>query len=257
MNLQTLKLFLKEHGLKPIKRWGQNFLVHPGLIQQIVQVVKQNPRPYVEIGPGPGALTRHFDKSELFLVERDKKLAQYWKNHSWRVFCQDALKLQRDKLPPSFTLFGNLPYEIAGSLIIKMSIMPKPPKTMVFLIQKEVADRLKARPKTKNYSLLTVISQSFWSFLELFPVSKRNFYPKPKVEGRLIQLKAIPSKLDSRPDFLNFVKKSFLMKRKMLFKKLPGKNPKKKLENLGFSANCRAEDLSPEDFIKLYHSLED
>ena len=256
MNRETLKLFLKEQGLRPLKSLGQNFLVHPGLIQEIVRAIKQNPAPYVEIGPGAGALTRHFDKKELILVEKDKKLAQYWKNQAWKVFEQDALKLKREQLPPSFTLFGNLPYEIAGSLIIKMSACPKAPKNAVFLIQKEVADRMKARPKSKNYSLLTVIVQNFWSFRELFFVSKQHFYPQPKVDGSLIQLKSRPLAGDLGQDFLPFVKKSFHNRRKMLFKKLPDKqNPKKKLENLGFSPHCRAEDLSPEDFLKLFQSL--
>ena len=256
MNPKDLKAFLRDHNLKPLKSLGQNFLIRSDLIEKIVKTVKQNPAPYVEIGPGPGALTRHFKKEEIFLIERDKKIAKYWKDKSWRVLCQDALKLKREQLPLSFTLFGNLPYEIASSFIIKTSIEGSRPETMIFLIQKEAAHRLKAKAQSKNYSLLSVMAQSFWNLSECFYVPKDCFYPKPKVDGILVELKAKNTLLDSPPAFLNFVKQCFHMKRKMLFKKLLIKEPKKHLENLGWSTNCRAEDLSPEDFIRLYESLQ-
>ena len=253
MNKQEVKRFLTEHKLQPIKKLGQNFLVNPGLIQAIVKNVQKQPAPFVELGPGLGALTRHFDKKNIFLIEKDKKLADYWSQEGWTVFCEDALKFNWTCLPETFTLFGNLPYEIASSLIVKLSTDQKQPAKMFFLIQKEAAERVTASPHSKNYGLLSVIAQSFWSISALFSIPTNDFYPVPKVEGRFLEFTAKKFNSSVSPHlFLSFVKSCFQFKRKMLFKRLNSADPKELLESLGLKANCRAENLSPEKFLQLY-----
>lgn len=259
MTKQEIKQFLKQHNLKPIKKWGQNFLTNPQIIQKIVQRVQSHSPPFVEIGPGLGALTRHFKKENILLIERDKKLSAYWKKEGWTLFCEDALKLDWEKLPKKITLFGNLPYEIAASLIITASLRQKQIQNMLFMMQKEVAQRVMAKANSKNYGILSVISQTFWSISSVANAGKNNFYPIPKVDGRVLEFQSpSPSiNLDSK-DFLKFIKKCFGFKRKMLFKQISDQSPidnKKTLRHLGFSETCRAEDLNAQDFLQLYRYI--
>ena len=256
MNKKQVKQFLEAQQLKPIKKLGQNFLVNPGLIQAIVKNIQKQPAPFVEVGPGLGALTRHFKKKDVFLIEKDKKLASYWSQQGWTVFCEDALKFNWSCLPKKFTLFGNLPYEIAGSLIVKFSVEQKQVSKMFFLIQKEVAERVKAPANSKNYGLLSVIAQSFWSVSTLFSIPKNDFYPVPQVEGRFLEWTAKKFNSSVSPHlFFQFVKNCFQFKRKMLFKKLDVFSPKNILADLGLKPTCRAENLSSEEFLQLYMQI--
>ena len=256
MNKQQVQLFLKEKNFQPVKKLGQNFLVNPGLIQAIVKNVQNKPAPFVEIGPGLGALTRHFEKKDILLIEKDKKLANYWSQQNWTVFCEDALKFNWSCLPKKFTLFGNLPYEIASSLIVKMSIEQKQVSNMFFLVQKEVGERVKATTSSKNYGLLSVIAQNFWTISILFSVPSTDFYPVPKVDGQFLEFKLKKfNPLVSAPLFLSFVKHCFQFKRKMLFKQLDISSPKDILESLGLPSTCRAENLNPQMFLQLYMKI--
>ena len=257
MNKQKVKQFLQEQKLKPIKKLGQNFLVNPGLIQAIVKKAQNKPAPFVEIGPGLGAFTQHFNKKDIFLIEKDKKLASYWSQQGWTVFCEDALQFNWSYLPKKFTLFGNLPYEIASSLVVKISIEgQKQVSNMLFGLQKEVAERIKAPVNSKNYGLLSVLAQSFWSISTLFSMPKNDFYPVPKVEGQFLEFTAKKLNPSVSPGlFLKFVKNCFQFKRKMLFKQLNISSAKTLLESLGLKPTCRAENLAPQAFLQLYMKI--
>ncbi|MBC6415717.1 MAG: ribosomal RNA small subunit methyltransferase A [Bdellovibrionales bacterium] len=252
MNKQDLKKKLQDNQLKPIKKLGQNFLIQEEIIQTIVKSIKKYSPPFVEIGPGLGALTQYFNKEDIWLIEKDKKIAQYWKKKSWRVLCLDALHLSPDQLPEKMILFGNLPYEIAGSLILKLSEENFPSKAMVFLLQKEVAQRIKSGIRNKNYGWLSVVSQIFWNISTITHVSKTCFYPIPKVNGTVLEFQKKQDFSFSPPLFLKFVKQCFQFKRKMLFKKLPVREPKKLLEKISLNPECRAEDIPPKGFVRLY-----
>jgi len=251
----TLIKKLKENNLRPLKSLGQNFLVDEQAIQSIVKSIQKYDPPFVEIGPGLGVLSSHFKKDKLWLVEKDKKLASYWKERDRKLLCQDALDLKSHQIPKSFILFGNLPYEIAASLIIKMTVEAFNNPVMIFLIQKEVAHRVRSSYGNKNYGLLSVISQVYWQVNPIIKIPRHCFYPVPQVSGQVLEFKRKSLVLSPLP-FFNFVKKCFQMRRKMLYKALPLPEPKKSLEKLGFQANCRAEDLSPTDFVKLFKEIE-
>ena len=258
MNKKQVKQFLKQKKIQPLKKWGQNFLINQHIIQKIVQRVQKHPPPFVEIGPGLGALSQHFanKKKDIILIERDKKLANYWKEAGWSVFQADALKFKWEKLPRKITVFGNLPYEIASSLILKSCLQGKQIQSMIFMMQKEVAQRVKARPHSKDYGLLSVISQTFWNILIVANASKTDFYPSPKVEGRVLEFQSKKKETDLEADlFLKFVKQCFSFKRKMLFKQMGAQSleiAKKTLKDLGLSEFCRAEELNPSQFAALY-----
>ena len=258
MNKKQVKQFLKQKNLHPIKKFGQNFLINQSLIQNILKKVQKHPSPFVEIGPGLGSLTRHFEnrKKDITLVEKDKKLAAYWKKAGYSVFCADALKLNWENLPKKFTLFGNLPYEISASLILKACLHQEQVQSMLFMIQKEVAQRVMAQASNKNYSFLSVVSQTFWNIRRIADVPKTDFYPSPEVNGRVLEFQIKNNKFNlSEDSFLKFVKKCFSFKRKMMFKQIDVSSPetaKKILGKLGLSETCRAEELSPSQFTALY-----
>lgn len=259
--IQKVKDFLKKEGVKPKKHLGQNFLINKYLAEKITNTVKKFPPPYIEIGPGLGALTHFFNKKDIFLIERDKKLASYWTEKGFVTYCADALKSDFSRLPPSSTLFGNLPYSLAGPLIIKSSVYENISQ-MIFMIQKEVALRVKGEPMTKNYSLLSVVSRVFWKISFIEEAKPGDFYPVPKVSGKILKFtrktEVLP-KISKEPElFIKFLKCSFSYRRKKLIKQFPSHFHQKInlfLEKSGRSLNTRAEELSPKEFICLYSIL--
>ena len=246
--------FLRENKLHPLKKWGQNFLIHQPTLHTIVKTVKKYPSPYVEIGPGPGVLSRLFKKQEITLIERDKKLVSCLQNTGYFVLCADALKLEWKSLPARFTLFGNLPYNIVSGVILKACKHQAQIQNMVLMMQKQLAQRVMAKPCSKNYGLLSVISQTFWNVRLIGHVEKTCFYPCPKVDGSVLRWQAKKQNIKAAC-FLVFVKNCFSFKRKMLFKQVSGVSPdaaKYILKSLNLSENCRAEELSYKQFTDLY-----
>lgn len=257
MNPEQLIQALKSNQLHPIKRFGQHFLIHQKTIRNIVNKVKKHPPFFVEIGPGLGALTQHFKtiKQHVVLIERDKKLAAYWKKRGYLVFPTDVLKLNWNKLPKRFTLFGNLPYEVVAGIIFKACLHQNQVRTMVIMMQKEQAERVRAQPGGKTYGFFSVVSQIFWNISLVTQVPKTYFYPSPKVEGQVLEFHIQHNRVNFGPSFLKFVKKCFSFKRKMLFKQmepLSFSEAKQILKCLKLSETCRAEELLPSQFVKLY-----
>lgn len=254
-----IKELLQEKRLKPLKKLGQNFLVNPKLAETIANTVKKLPAPYVEIGPGLGALTVFFDKTRLLLIEKDRGLASYWRDQGFLVCSKDALKFDFSSQKSPCVLFGNLPYSLAGALIIKASSFP-PISDMVFMMQKEVALRVRGRPSSKNYGLLSVISQVFWEVSLVGRADTRDFYPQPKVKGQVLRFRRLqsPDIPTETKQFISFVKSCFALRRKKLFKQIPSANVQKKeqaLKNINRSLQVRAEELLPKDFVHLYRQI--
>ena len=145
-------------GVRPLKSLGQNFLVNPRIGTEIVKAVEKfSPKFVVEIGPGLGALTDELIQSasensyKFNLVEIDSGLVEYWKKRDFpgQIFHGDALKIDwavMSRQSPS-VLVSNLPYSIAASLVVELSSSPQPFfDALVFMFQKEVAQRITARP---------------------------------------------------------------------------------------------------------------
>lgn len=256
MNIKDTKNFLKEQNIFPKKHLGQNFLINPGIAQKIISEVKKTKGPWMEIGPGPGALTGLFsqeEKSKLTLIEKDRKIANYWSEKDFSVLSQDALKTDWSQLPPSITLFGNLPYQLAGPLILELSSFSEKIQTMIFMMQKEVNLRVRAIPRTKDYGLLSVMAQTFWNIQWIAEAERKDFYPSPKVAGQVLKFLPKNPPLPAR-DFLLFLKSCFSQRRKKLIRRLPVSLSQAEtfLSEIGHNTNTRAEELSPEDFIHLY-----
>ena len=258
MNTKTTKDFLKRLEAFPKKSLGQNFLINSRLARKIVGEVRKTKEPYVEIGPGPGALTRFFrdEKKGMLLIEKDKKIAEYWKAQGFSVLVRDALKMDLADIPPFATVFGNLPYQLAGPLILKISSFSERTSALVFMLQKEVGLRVLAKPRTKDYGLLSVMAQTFWHVRRVATACPADFYPVPKVSGSVLKL------LPKKPpvpvkDFLIFLKLCFAQRRKKLFRRLPVSPARATalLLEINQSADIRAEELAPPEFVRLFEKL--
>lgn len=244
------------------KKWGQNFLADPNLIRKIVHAI--NPKPtdsILEIGPGDGALTRQLLEKvkHLSAVEIDPILFnQLTEDETLQnvnfvhadildVSVKDIVK----KLP--LTIVGNIPYNITSPLIFHLLKQQQDWDTVFLMVQKEVAERLAAKPGIKAYSRITVMVQSFLDVKQHFTISPNVFIPRPKVHSAIIELSKKPKPLVPEADYPKFqkiVKAAFSQRRKML---------KNTLNGFGFSDiiqdqidfTRRPETLSVEEFAEL------
>lgn len=261
-----LKARLEEMGIKPKKSFGQNFLVAPHVISKIIDEVARHPfKDLVEIGPGLGALTERLLEREFRprLIELDPELVEHWRGRGLDVEDADAIKLDWNALPlraPSL-LVSNLPYQISTHLVIDRCFGPGELQWMVLMFQKEVAQRLTAEPKTKDYGLLSVMAQLHFRMARVTDAGPGDFFPPPRVASRVLFFERLPDP-GLGPRFLKFLKHAFAFRRKFLLKNLKGVVDKPVLARLpeifdtvGISQKARAEELSPAQFVELFRAL--
>ncbi len=256
----------EELGIAAKKSLGQNFLVSDLVISRIISAVKDfKPEALIEVGPGPGALTYFLRQMNvpLQLIELDHVIAEYWRKQGLPVIEQDALQLEWYPLySGKKTVFvSNLPYQISSSIVIERSLEAQGVEHMVLMFQKEVAQRIRAMAKTDAYGLLSVIAQTFWKVEMVTEAGPKDFSPAPKVASRVLGFTRKESTIVRRGTFLTFVKAAFAQRRKLLKSNLADLCHQKSVsaENLvgwllemGFKETARAEELSPEQFVKLY-----
>lgn len=262
--MQTVLERLRELGIRPNKKLGQNFLVNVDVCKRIVDAaVKENPSKLIEVGPGLGALTEFLvdDKAPLTLIELDRTFVEYWQNRNINVLHQDALKLDWATLenPENTCLVSNLPYQISSSLVIDRSVEPFNVSRMVLMFQKEVGQRMIAKHKTEDYGLLTVIAQAFWKISLLMDVGPKDFYPAPQVASRVLVFERLNPDIAVPQKFLTMVKAAFAQRRKFMVSNLGQVHPKDKvnaaLAKLNIKETVRAEELTVQQFIDLYNEL--
>lgn len=247
--------------IKPLKRFGQNYLVDKNIIEKIVNQFSPHPDDIaIEIGPGQGALTSLLSEKvkKLFAVEIDKRVIENLKLQfpSVEFINEDFLKLNLNSLDGGIKkrVIGNIPYYITSPIIFKLIEERETISDAILMTQLEVAQRIIAKPRTKDYGILSVIVNFFADTQLCFKISPNVFYPKPKVESAIIHLnfdKEIRSDVDPK-FFIKVVKASFGNRRKTL---------KNSLSNGGFSEldfaaidfdfTRRAEELIIDDFVML------
>ena len=262
---------LDKIGVCPEKSMGQNFLTDSSVAESIVMALDASQDDVVvEIGPGLGALTHHLagKVKRLVLVEFDPKLASFLSdyydgNEAVVVVHADATKFD---LRPLFQygpikLIGNLPYSCAGEIMRRFLDPPTPVVKAVLMLQKEVADRLVAHPRTKAYGRLTLLTRANWKTEELFILPSDPFYPKPRVESTVLRL-LIRSKQEFDPFdrvlFDRLLRCGFAQRRKQLKKRLPigDRNWNDLCGELGILITARAEELDLEDWLAMARLLD-
>jgi 16S rRNA (adenine1518-N6/adenine1519-N6)-dimethyltransferase len=252
---------MQEFGIAPKRSLGQNFLVSEMVVEKIMTFVERaKPEEIIEVGPGLGALTDRLKAiAPLKLVELDRKFVEYWRTQGFDVFEVDALKAEWSDLlkGKEKVVVGNLPYQISSRLVIDLSFVTPPPKAMIFMFQKEVAEKLTARPSTEAYGLLSVIAQSYWDISLVTNAGMQDFYPAPNVGSRVMIFKPLKSVPERNARFLGFVKAAFAQRRKFLIKNLQtySNDWQSTFQKLGLKPDIRAEALSKEQFWSLFETV--
>ena len=248
-------------GLKPQKRLGQNFLWQKGLLNKMVAAADLNGQDLVlEIGPGLGSLTQALAKKakRVIAVEKDPRLipilrANLREFNNIEIIEGDVLKIGIWKLIENcklkikdYKVVSNLPYYIATAVIRQFLEAENPPELMVLMLQKEVAQRIAARPP--KMSLLAVSIQFYADVKIIGYVSRKSFWPKPKVDGAIIKI--TPHQLPKTSDRLFFVrgqsreKKQFRERFFRIVKAGFSQPRKQSLNNLSQGLNLSREEVA-------------
>lgn len=223
-----IKILLEMMGLGPRKRWGQNFLINPGARKRIVDLLEIQPGETVwEIGPGLGAMTGSIlDKqADLTAFEIDPGYIEYLTmalgHRGLKLVHGDVMKTWKkhwENVGPPAKILGNLPYNAASAIIGDLLESARIPERMVFLVQKEMGDRMKAVSGTKNYSSFSVLCQYRCRISDKGKLSAGSFYPAPRVDSKIVSLEPNPDMPQAKdfPLFLKLVRGLFSSRRKTL-----------------------------------------
>jgi len=269
---------------------GQHFLVSDSYALQIVDALGDISQSTVlEIGPGRGVLTSLLAKRvrRLIAVELDRVLAaqlrlRFGMFSNVEVIEADILSIDFDSLfgpkpglrrpgiefkPEPVKVIGNLPYYITSEILLRLFDYSKYFETIVILVQREVADRIAAKPGSRDYGLLSATAQLYARVEKLFTVPPGAFAPPPKVHSTALRLTMAPRQKELRLDgdsqngFIDFLKLSFGQKRKTLWNNLKSNYPEAHLRaalaRAGVKAAARAETLTLEESAALFRALRD
>ena len=256
--------------LKPKKSLGQNFLVDNNVINKITNLGNINKNSTIlEIGAGSGNLTEKLilkKPKKIILVEKDKNLSENLKrkfSSKVEVINKDFLDLSMIDLKcTNLSVFGNLPYNVASEILIKIIKSDESfyYEKLVFMFQKEVAERIIAKQNTKNYSRISIISQWKLNIKKIKDISPSCFYPKPKVQSSILEF--LPKKnytKFNKIQNLEYISKIFFrFRRKMIKKplKILFKDMNEISKKLQINLNDRPQKLSPETYYKICSEYE-
>lgn len=251
----------------PKKYLGQNFLFDPSILRRIIEAANiSNNDTVVEIGPGPGSLTKMLAASakKVIAIELDYELYEKLKEEmgifkNIELVHADALKYPYEKLEP-FKVVANIPYYITTPIIFRLIEARKNLKSMTLTIQKEVARRIAAKPNTKDYGVLSIAVQYYGESELKFIIPKGAFRPVPKVDSAVIHIGMLEKPRVIVADeklFFRIVRTSFAQRRKTLSNSLKSisRDIKEILISAGIDPTRRAETLSIEEFARLSDNL--
>ena len=247
------------------KHLGQHFLVDQHYIARIVAAIRPEPDDLmVEIGPGPGALTRPLldTLQHLHVVEFDRdmvaRLQAELPADRFTIHQADALGFNFGALGTDLRVVGNLPYNISSPLLFHLAEFAAGIRDMTFMLQKEVVDRMAAAPGTPDYGRLSVMLQVRFAVAKLFTVPPGAFLPPPKVDSAIVRLVPLPADAVPYDDYRLFaevVARAFGQRRKTLRNTLKGLAGDADFASLGIDPVRRGETLSVAEFAALANHL--
>ena len=253
----------------PKKSLGQNFLIDKNIIKKIVKIGEvHNNKIVLEIGPGTGNLTKEIllaCPEKIILIEKDKNLAaklkyQYKNNNNLNIINDDILSyIDSNILDKKILVFGNLPYNISTQVLAKLILLDKwPPwyNKLILMFQKEVAERIVAEKKSKNYSRLSVLCNWRLKIKKHFDISQNCFFPRPKIESTLLSFEpknTFAFNIENPKNLEIVTRIMFSSPRKMINKSLSKlfKKNKSIINDLDIDLNSRPKELSCDTFYKI------
>ncbi len=262
-----LKELCQKYHLRPSKSYGQNYLISSSPILKMIEAGSLTKKDtIIEIGPGFGVLTLAIAPKvkKVIAFEIEQKLREYWQQkqgefQNIEIVWGDVLKqIEKTKLPAKYKVLANLPYQITSYILRKIFELKNPPEQIIVMVQKEVADRICAKPG--EMSILAVSVQYFGNPKIITKVPRGSFWPSPKVTSAVVSISNIQNRSQAEV-FFRFVRAGFSHKRKQLWKNLSSAlsiEPtlvKKSLERLFANHKIRAEELGVGDWEKLVDDL--
>ncbi|MCK4248260.1 MAG: 16S rRNA (adenine(1518)-N(6)/adenine(1519)-N(6))-dimethyltransferase RsmA [Candidatus Omnitrophica bacterium] len=279
-----IRPILKQLNIRPRKSWGQNFLINDKVAQKIISFCDLNINDVVlEIGPGLGSLTRYLIETSgrVIAVEIDKKISAYLKQefaeqNNIDIVCRDILKfdlkgyLNKNKIVDKtvednnrIKIVGNLPYYITSPIIEYLIKNRADISSVIIMVQKEVANRLSAKPGTKDYGSLSCFVQFYADVKKILTIRPSGFHPCPDVDSTVLAINFFEKpaySLDNEENLFKIIRAGFNQRRKQILKALLNnlkivKMTRLELEQILIKADidpaARAEVLSLADFVRL------
>lgn len=272
MNIENIQTLLKSHGIHPNKTFGQNFLMNEIVLQDIVDSVPlQRGEALMEVGPGIGNLTKKLlEKNEFVLaVEKDESFARILHSlkkqyRNFRYEFSDVLKFDFQKFLKDYRyhVVANIPYYITGKIIQLFLQAKHKPETLTLLVQKEVAENVIAKPGQLN--LLAISVQLYGEAKILEKVPARDFFPAPKVDSAVLQIKILQKpkyEVGDEKKFFKILRACFAGKRKQIHNTLKNNLGLEKdlvakiLEECKVSQQARPQELSIEQWLLLVKKI--
>ena len=255
---------------KAKKSLGQNFLVDQNILMLIANSTKiEKNDEIVEIGPGTGNLTEFLLKKnpkKMHLIEKDENLANLLKtkfSKSLNVINEDILKFSKKNLLNNESIiFGNLPYNISSQILVKFIINKNKFKfkKLIFMFQKELADRILAKVNSSNYGRFSILANWKFNIEKVIDIKPISFLPKPKVLSSLLIFNPKPPLINfNNPENLEYVTKVFFNQRRKKIKKpinILFKNSLDISKKFNLNLDLRPQNISPEIFYKLAKEYE-
>ncbi len=271
MNTTQIKNILSDLGSRAKHSLGQHFLLDESVVTRMVKAGDIGERDTIlEIGPGLGILTKELTKSpaqKIIACEKDNLIFEFLqkqvKQKNLTLVNRDALVLiPALKVSLPLKVISNLPYNISSPVIISLlTVCPVLPEKMILMVQKEVAQRLTAKPGDSNRGILTVFTQLFGEVRVLENLTPEQFYPSPQVDSAVILIDKIKMPKVDRKSAFRIIKMAFAKKRKKLKNSLfssmqiSGKRMEDICSKVGISADLRPEDLDSQQWFLLISEL--
>lgn len=269
--LPGLRATLDAHGLSAKKSFGQHFLLDLNVTRKIARLAGPlSGRAVLEVGPGPGGLTRALletDAARVVAVEKDARflplLGELADAAEGRLHLIEADALAVDEAallgPEPFSVVANLPYNVGTPLLIKWLTLPAPPASLTLMFQQEVAERITAAPGDEAYGRLAVIAAAVARAELVMTLPARAFTPPPRVDSAVVRLDLRPDR--PAPEQLKRLERvtaaAFGQRRKMLRSSLKGLGGDALCQAAGRDPTARAEVIGVEGFLRLAAALPD
>ena len=272
--LEITKKIMRTNSVFAKKMFGQNFLIDDNILQGIVDSANVNEQDTViEIGPGLGNLTHYILEkgANVIAFEIDTDMIQilndrFNNNSKLKIINKDILKVNMEEYLRNnkVKIIANLPYYITSPIIFKLLEYRKNIHSITIMIQKEVADRINAKPHSKDYGVLTINTNYMADVEKIINVPNTSFIPAPNVTSSVIKITPNEIKenelgIKDEEIFKELVKKAFSARRKKLSNSLQNsginnmckQDIENMLEQVGLNLNCRAEEVSIEQYAKM------